>query len=79
MPRPSIPDVPVRRVAKHSRAYLHHLFRAGEMLGPMLLTWHNLTYYQSLMQSIREAIKAGHFSNHASRLRAGWATGNMLP
>jgi queuine tRNA-ribosyltransferase len=34
---------------KHSRAYLHHLFRAGEMLGPMLLTWHNLTYYQSLM------------------------------
>jgi queuine tRNA-ribosyltransferase len=64
---------------RHSRAYLHHLFRAGEMLGPMLLTWHNLTYYQSLMQSIREAIKAGHFSNHASRLRAGWATGNMLP
>jgi queuine tRNA-ribosyltransferase len=58
---------------RHSRAYLHHLFRAGEMLGPMLLTWHNLTYYQSLMRSIRSAIKAGQFSNLASRLGAGLA------
>jgi queuine tRNA-ribosyltransferase len=59
---------------KHSRAYLHHLFRAEEMLGPMLLTWHNLTYYQSLMQGIRSAIRTGQLSNFASRLRAGWAT-----
>jgi len=56
---------------RHSRAYLHHLFRAGEMLGPMLLTWHNLTYYQSLMRSIRSAIKARQFSKLACRLRAG--------
>ncbi|MGD0103399.1 MAG: tRNA guanosine(34) transglycosylase Tgt [Rhodopila sp.] len=56
---------------RHSRAYLHHLFRAGEMLGPMLLTWHNLTYYQSLMRSIRSAVKAGQFSTLAGRLRAG--------
>jgi len=59
---------------KHSRAYLHHLFRAGEMLGPILLTWHNLTYYQTLMRGIRSAIKAGQFARHAADLRAGWAT-----
>jgi queuine tRNA-ribosyltransferase len=46
---------------RHSRAYLHHLFRAGEMLGPMLLTLHNLTYYQALMASIRTAIEAGEY------------------
>ena len=43
----------------YSRAYLHHLFRADEMLGPMLLTWHNLAFYQQLMQGIRDAIAAG--------------------
>ena len=36
--------------------YLHHLFRAEEMLGPILLTWHNLTYYQDLMWRLRTAI-----------------------
>ena len=57
---------------KHSLAYLHHLFRAGEMLGPVLLTWHNLTYYQSLMRGIRSAIKAGEFLSFAGALRAVW-------
>ena len=37
----------------HSRAYLHHLFKAEEMLGPMLLTWHNVRYYQDLMRGLR--------------------------
>jgi len=41
----------------HSRAYIHHLFRAEEMLGPMLLTWHNIQYYQDLMHDIRRAIE----------------------
>jgi queuine tRNA-ribosyltransferase len=59
---------------KHSRAYLHHLFRAKEMLGPMLLTWHNLSYYQSLMRDIRSAIKAGRLSNLALDVRASWVT-----
>ena len=40
----------------YSRAYLHHLFRAEEMLGAMLLTWHNLHFYQQLMQGLRDAI-----------------------
>ena len=38
----------------YSRAYLHHLFKSGEMLGPMLLTWHNLQYYQNLTKSLRQ-------------------------
>jgi len=50
----------------HSRAYLHHLFKAGEMLGPILLTAHNLTYYQDLMRDIRSAIEAGQFDEFAN-------------
>ena len=46
----------------YARAYLHHLFRAKEMLGPMLLTAHNLTYYQRLMAGLRAAIEAGSFA-----------------
>lgn len=57
---------------KYSRAYLHHLFKAGEMLGPMLLTQHNLHYYQELMQGIRTAIAEGRLASHAADLRAKW-------
>jgi queuine tRNA-ribosyltransferase len=45
-----------------SRAYLHHLDRAAEMLGPRLMTIHNLFYYQQLMQEMREAIEANRFA-----------------
>ncbi|MBU0825829.1 MAG: tRNA guanosine(34) transglycosylase Tgt [Alphaproteobacteria bacterium] len=45
-----------------SRAYLHHLVRSGEMLGAMLMTQHNLHFYQALMQAMRDAIKAGKFA-----------------
>lgn len=51
---------------KYSRAYLHHLFKADEMLGPILLTWHNIYYYQNLMGRIRGAIEAGNFMNFAA-------------
>jgi queuine tRNA-ribosyltransferase len=77
-PGPLDPGCECPGCSKHSRAYIHHLFCAKEMLGPMLLTWHNLTYYQSLMRSIRSSIKSGQFSNHASRLRAGWMTPGTL-
>jgi len=53
-------DCPASR--DYSKAYLHHLFRAGEYLGPMLLTWHNLHYYQQLMAGMRAAIAEGRFS-----------------
>ncbi|HTE80660.1 MAG TPA: tRNA guanosine(34) transglycosylase Tgt [Reyranella sp.] len=43
----------------HSRAYLHHLIRSEEILGAMLLTWHNLHYYQDIMRGLRSAIEGG--------------------
>jgi queuine tRNA-ribosyltransferase len=58
--------------ARHSRAYLHHLFKAQEMLGPMLLTWHNLSYYQTLMRGLRGAVMAGRLDAFAEVTRAGW-------
>ena len=69
-------DSPVNR---YSRAYLHHLFKAGEMLGPMLLTQHNLHYYQSLMQTIRAAITAGNLAEKAKELRENWVQGDIAP
>ena len=56
----------------HSRAYLHHLFKANEMLGPMLLTWHNIQYYQDLMAELRAGILAGDLAGTAARIEAGW-------
>ena len=55
-----------------SRAYLHHLFKANEMLGAMLLSWANVAYYQELMSGIREAISAGRLGDFAQTTRAGW-------
>lgn len=60
---------------RHTRAYLHHLFRAEEMLGPMLLTMHNLTYYQSLMQDGREAILAKNYDEYCAYVRENWQRG----
>jgi queuine tRNA-ribosyltransferase len=48
----------------HSRAYLHHLFAADEMLGPTLLTIHNLAFYLRFMAEVRDAIRAGRFENY---------------
>ena len=45
----------------YSRAYLHHVFRAQEIISSMLLTWHNLHYYQELMDGMRAAIAEGRF------------------
>ncbi|WP_264816596.1 tRNA-guanine transglycosylase, partial [Gluconobacter kondonii] len=59
--------------SRHSRAYLHHLFRANEILGPMLLTWHNIAYYQRLMRQIRQAIIDKNLDATAARMRAEWA------
>jgi queuine tRNA-ribosyltransferase len=69
---PLDPECPCPACRRHSRAYLHHLFRAKEILGPMLLTWHNLTYYQALMAGLREAIVEGQAAAHASAVRERW-------
>jgi queuine tRNA-ribosyltransferase len=55
--------------ARYSRAYLHHLQKAGEMLGAMLVTEHNLSFYQQLMQAMREAIGAQRFAAFAAGFR----------
>jgi queuine tRNA-ribosyltransferase len=57
---------------RHSRGYLRHLFMAGEMLGPILLTAHNLTYYQRLMAGAREAISADRFGDYVGNKLRGW-------
>ena len=55
--------------ASFSRAYLHHLDRCGEMLGPMLASVHNLHYYVNLMREVREALDTGAFAEFARRFR----------
>jgi queuine tRNA-ribosyltransferase len=52
--------------ATYSRAYVHHLVRSGEILGAMLMTEHNLSFYQRLMQGMRDAIRDGRFAAHAA-------------
>jgi queuine tRNA-ribosyltransferase len=69
---PLDPDCDCPACTRHSRAYLHHLFKAEEILGPMLLTWHNVSYYQSLMRGLRVAIVQRRLDAHASAIRAGW-------
>ncbi len=58
-----------------SRAYLHHLDRCGEMLGPMLCTIHNLHYYLNLMREVREALDAGRFAAFVAQFKADRARG----
>ncbi len=78
-PAPLDINCPCLACTRHSRAYLHHLFRAQEMLGPMLLTAHNLTYYAGLMAGLRAAIVAGTLAQHAAVLRAGWRQATCEP
>jgi queuine tRNA-ribosyltransferase len=60
-PKPIEADCPCL-ACKHSRAYIRHLFQADEMLGPTLLSIHNLTFYQRLMQRARHAIEEGNYN-----------------
>ena len=71
-PRPLEANCPCL-ACRHSRAYLRHLFVAGEMLGPILLSHHNLTYYQRLMAEARQAISEGTFVQMVERHRAIWS------
>ncbi|MBY0565015.1 MAG: tRNA guanosine(34) transglycosylase Tgt [Hyphomonadaceae bacterium] len=62
-------DCPASR--DYSKAYLHHLFKAGELLGQTLLSWHNVAYYQSLMARLRAAIAEGALGEFRARISAG--------
>jgi queuine tRNA-ribosyltransferase len=55
--------------ANYSRAYIHHLQKSGEILGAMLVTEHNLFFYQALMQTMRDAIAGGRFTQFAGDFR----------
>ncbi len=73
--RPIDPTCACHACAGFSRAYLHHLDRCGEMLGPMLATIHNLHYYVNLMREVREALDAGRFEVYRARFRGDRARG----
>lgn len=63
----------------YSRAYLHHVHRAQEIIASMLLTWHNLRYYQRLMQGLRDAVAAGRMTDFVAGFEAERAKGDMDP
>ncbi|EFL90352.1 tRNA guanosine(34) transglycosylase Tgt [Ahrensia sp. R2A130] len=68
-------DCPAAR--DYSRAYIHHLMRANEALGGMLLTWSNLAYYQQLMAGARDAIEQGRYADYMAETQDGWAKGDI--
>jgi len=76
-PRPLDAECRCPACANYSRAYLHHLFRSEEMLGPILLTWHNLTYYQDLMAGLRQAIERRTLDDFAARFHEAQALGDI--
>jgi queuine tRNA-ribosyltransferase len=76
-PRPLDPDCACPACRDYARAYLHHLFKAGEMLGPILLTLHNLTYYQELMAALRQAIEDGRLEAFAAAFEEQQAEGDL--
>jgi queuine tRNA-ribosyltransferase len=78
-PRPLDETCACPTCQNYSRAYLHHVFRAQEMISGMLLTWHNLHYYQDLMQSMRDAITAGEFEAFQGQFHAERARGDIDP
>jgi queuine tRNA-ribosyltransferase len=76
-PRPLDGTSPCAAARDYSRAYLHHLFKANEMLGAMLLTAVNLSYYQELMAGMRAAIGEGRFTDFRGATKEGWARGDI--
>jgi queuine tRNA-ribosyltransferase len=69
-PAPLDPDCRCPSCRDYSRAYLHHLTRSGEILGAVLLTWHNLHYYQELMAGLRSAIEGDAVARFAAEFAA---------
>ena len=71
-PAPLDANCPCEACTSYSRAYLHHLQKAGEILGAMLMTTHNITFYQQLMAGMRAAIGEGRFAAFVSAFRADY-------
>ena len=78
-PRPLDEQSDCEAANTYSRAYLHHLVRAGEGLAGMLLTWNNIAYYQRLMKGMRNAIEEGRFADFYAETKENWARGDIVP
>jgi queuine tRNA-ribosyltransferase len=78
-PRPLDEDCGCPACRGYSRAYLHHVFRSQEIISSMLLTWHNLRYYQDLMAGMREAIAGGTFAAWQVAFHDQRALGDIEP
>lgn len=78
-PRPLDENCACPACSNYSRAYLHHVFRSQEMISGMLLTWHNLRYFQDIMGGMRGAIAAGEFETWEKDFHDGCAEGDIEP
>ena len=78
-PRPLDEESPHPAARTYSRAYLHHLTKANEILGAVLLSTINIAYYQALMAGLRAAIEAGRFAEFRAETIAGWERGDLAP
>ncbi|UWQ73383.1 tRNA guanosine(34) transglycosylase Tgt [Leisingera sp. M658] len=78
-PRPLDEHCSCPACSSYSRAYLHHVFRSNEMISGMLLTWHNLHYFQEIMHGMREAIAAGSFEVWQKDFHDTRAQGDIEP
>jgi queuine tRNA-ribosyltransferase len=74
-PEPLDPSIDCPASRDYSKAYLHHLTKAGEYLSAMLLSWHNIAYFQSLTARMRTAIEAGEFASFRREFNARWSEG----
>ncbi|MFN3208890.1 MAG: tRNA guanosine(34) transglycosylase Tgt [Roseovarius sp.] len=78
-PRPIDEECTCPACRNYSRAYLHHVFRSQEIISSMLLTWHNLHYYQEIMEGMRGAIAEGRFGTWEAGFHAMRAEGDIAP
>ena len=78
-PRPLDEDCTCPACRGYSRAYLHHVFKSNEIIASMLLTWHNLHYFQDIMREMRDAIAAGTFEAWQADFHAKRAAGDIEP
>ena len=76
-PRPLDEDCSCPACRNYSRAYLHHVYRSREMISGMLLSWHNLQYFQDIMDEMRHAIAEGRFEAWEAAFHSGRADGDI--
>ena len=78
-PGPLDPECSCPACSGYSRAYLHHVFKANEIIASMLLTWHNLHYYQELMAGLRAAVAEGRLSAFVAEFEKARERGDRPP